>query len=139
SNIEPYDKEQCNEPRWLKVSRLSRFTRHCLYALVEERHRSLDAVAHHHVNGLHAAIEHCIERLDIPLWYPREHETGEIADRVIGCGAQPKPGKILRSQSLEDRLQSLLAPRAAAGSDANHPERQSDIIAEDDQVRRASF
>ena len=43
--------------------RLSRFTLHCLYPLVEKRHRPFNAVARNYVNSLHRAIEHRRKRV----------------------------------------------------------------------------
>src|SRR5262245_56389126 len=55
---------------------------------------------------------------------------------MVGGDAQPRSGKILRSQFLNDRLQALLAARAPSGANANLAEGQRQIIA-DDEDRRA--
>lgn len=100
------------------------------------RHGPFDSRNENRFDGIRRGPQH---RVDI---FPRrarnrlQNESCEIGNRMIRSNAEPHAGKVLGSESGDDRLQAIVPPGRTSGPHADSSERQRDVVDGDNDVGR---
>jgi hypothetical protein len=119
---------------------VSRITHHAsrtiltLHSFIKARHCALDAFGQDYFHCFRAPIEHLLQVVAAARWNRRKHNANKIVDRMAGLYTKPYSCELPSTQPFNYRLQSVMPAGASPRSHADHPDRQSYIIASDDQV-----
>src|SRR5207237_1860768 len=78
-------------------------------------------------------------RLQICLPKPAQHVRSSISHRVIRLYPDSYAGELVGLQATDNRLQSIVASRAASNPNADHTEGKIHIIDKNDEVLRQTL
>ena len=107
------------------------------HPLVKACHRSRDAFRQNHFDGIGPAIKSPMQPLEIALANRRKDKTRKVGERVFRSYAESDSCDFLSTESFNDRFQTVLSARASSRSYANRSERQCDVVACYQEIRRA--